>query len=532
MSQVNKDDLALFQELIDRYRYDFEKLVYVIWPFGIEGTELEGMEPYDWQIEEWRKLSWHLQSPLTRYTTYKLAVSSGNGAAKTAFCAMTNIMLMFTQQLRARITANTDPQMKSVIWPEYDKWFRLARFGDVFFEKLGTSIKARDPKLGETWRLDTITWDESNPAAVSGLHNAGKAVAYTFEEAPGIPAVIFQYAMGAFTDADTIKIVMAVGNSDDPDSYFEQCMQSPFWNTRRIDTRTLKHIDPEQIKTWLMECGGDENADDFRVRVRGLPRKAARDSIIKLESVEAALERGVKYDTRQVSNLPCILMCDPAWTGGDETTIWYRQGPYACMLEKYRLNKESGEDHMVTFLKLCEWEKTLKADVVFIDQGEGTAIKTLANNSGRHHWELIAFGGSPTDNVDTKASEYHNIRAQMYYEAEKFLQGGGVLAVRDPAWTESVRKQLCWTKGGRHKVTAKKLAESKIDIKKRVGQSPDVADGFVLAFARVVQERLPENDLYGGRDHFVAGDKPIMVANIYNPYDDDAMEVSYRELYD
>ncbi|MES2965644.1 MAG: twitch domain-containing radical SAM protein, partial [Bdellovibrionota bacterium] len=46
--------------------------------------------------------------------------------------------------------------------------------------------------------------------------------------------------------------------------------------------------------------------------------------------------------------------------------------------------------------------------------------------------------------------------------------------VRDPEWYDIIEKQLCWTKGGRHKVTQKKLAEPKLDIKTRVGQSPDV----------------------------------------------------------
>ena len=42
----------------------------------------------------------------------------------------------------------------------------------------------------------------------------------------------------------------------------------------------------------------------------------------------------------------------------------------------------------------------------------------------------------------------------------------------------------------------KKLAEPKLEIKARVGSSPDIADGLVLAFARPVLERLPDNDMH------------------------------------
>jgi len=495
MTTHDPADFELFKRLIDTHRYDFCKLVYLIFPFGEVSTELEHEAPYDWQMEEWAKLSRHLSDPRTRYEAYRLCVSSGNGAAKTAFGAMTTFMLMYTQRVRGRITANTLPQMTSVVWPEYDRWYRLARFGGMFFDKLGQSIKAKDETLSETWRLDVVTWNEATPTSISGLHNKGGAILYTFEEAPGIPAVIWDYASGAMTDVDTIKLWLAFGNSDDPNSKFEQNMTSPQWHSRRIDTRTLRHIDLKQIETWLFECGGDPDHDEFRVRVRGLPRKTAKDSIINQETVEAAVVRAKGFDVSTVSPVPVVLTCDPAWTGGDETVIWYRQGHYAKMLERYKLDRAEGQDHMFTYLRLCYWEQLLGADAVFVDQGEGTAIKTLANNAGKA-WELVSFASKPTNTYDAKDSEYANVRAQMYYMANLWLLEGGILDVAQPEWLDDMKKQLSWAKGGRHKITGKKIVEPKLDIKKRVGSSPDIADGLALTFARPVLERLPENDRY------------------------------------
>ena len=495
MSESVSEELKLFKKLIDENRYDFCKLVYIIFPFGEPNTDMEYMTPYSWQMEEWARLSKHLTNPETRYETFRLVISSGNGAAKTAFGAMTALLLLYTQRLKARITANTDPQMKTIVWPEYDIWFRRARFVDSFFEKFGTSIKARNAKLAESWRIDTVTWSEQSPASISGLHNKGGAALYVFEEAPGIPAIIWQYASGAFTETETIKIHMAFGNSDDPESKFEQNMASPLWNSRRIDTRSLSHIDPKQVEAWLIDAGGDEDNDDFRVRVRGLPRKSAKDSIIKVETVDAALARRFDFDLGSVANFPVILSCDPAWTGGDETTIWYKQGHYHCLLEKYKLNKQDGETHQLTYNKLCYWERKLKADAVHIDQGEGTGIYTLAMNAEKYHWLLVSFASSPTDNPDPAKSEYKNIRAMMYYHLQKALMMSAVLDSRDPAWIDIIRKQLCWTKGTRHKITHQKLAEPKADIKARVGQSPDVADGAVLLYAFEVGEKLPDNEM-------------------------------------
>lgn len=527
MSNPTSKDIEIFNKLIDEYRYDFERLSYIIFPFGQAGTALENMRPYEWQIEEWRKLSKHLMNPLTRFDAYRLIISSGNGAAKTAFGAMTIIMLMYTQRLRARLTANTDTQMRSVVWPEYDKWLRLARFNDVFFDKFGTSIKAKKESLADTWRVDTVTWHENSPASISGLHNKGNAIAYVFEEAPGIPAVIWDYASGAFTETETIKLFFAFGNSDDPESKFEQNMTSPLWHARRIDTRELDYVDKSQIKAWLEECGGNEDHDEFRIRVRGLPRKTSKDSIISVEAIEMALKRRDGFDIKSVSMLPCVIMVDPAWTGGDETVISMRQGHYIKLLERYKLDKTQGEDHMTTYLRVCKWERQFGADAVWIDQGEGTGIYTIAMNNSKYHWELVSFAGSPTDHPDSKMSEYANVRAQMYYETNKFLMKGGILDSEQEEWISDIKKQLTWTKGGRHKTTGKKLAEAKTDIKSRVGMSPDIADSLVMGQFRQLLDRLPENDKYNN-DHSVGGGAYKMPEHD-DPYE--TIDAQYRHLY-
>lgn len=523
----SEEELELFQKLIHKNRFDFVKLAYLIFGFGDKGTEVEDIEPYSWQIEELQKITEHLQNPLTRYQTYRLLVSSGNGAAKTALGAMITVILLYTHKLRGRITANTKPQLSTVIWPEYDVWLHRARYNEFFFEKLGESIKARDSKYAESWRFDQFNWDVAIPSRVSGLHNKGHAILYIFEEAPGIPAIIWDYASGAFTDVDTIKIWLAFGNSDDPESKFEQNMVSPEWRSRRLDTRELEHVDKVQIATWLREAGGDENNDEFRVRVRGLPRKSAKDSIITQENVQMAIDKGKDFDPDSVRILPCMITVDPAWTGGDETTIWYHQGMYSCLLDRYALDKTQGQDHQFTYNKIVKWEKELGVDAVLIDQGEGTALKTLANNNERYHWELISFASTPNDAATFLESEYANMRAQMYYMANRHLKGGGIIQARKKEWLDDVRKELSWTKGTRHKTNLKKLAESKKDIKERVGKSPDLADGFVLKFSRLLMERLPENEV-GNKEGLVTGGNPYTMPDHDDPYGDMDDEDLYR----
>ena len=505
-------DFEVFKQLLEKYRYDFDKLIYIILPFGEPGTDLEFAEPYDWQLEEWRLMSAHFKNPETRDIPYRLAISSGNGSAKTAFGSMTLLMLMYTQRLRSRITANTYTQMKSVVWPEIDVWCGRARFFDMFFDKLGESIKSKDEKLSEVWRADLFSWDANNPAAISGLHNKGHAIFMWFEEAAGIPMVVFQYANGAMTDVDTMKIWLIVANSDDPESAFEQKMISPDWRGVRIDTRTLKHVSKDFIRQILDECGGNEDADDFRVRVKGLPRKSSSDSIIDAAAVENALNNKTEIESQNF--LPCVMTADLAWTGGDYCALWIHQGSVSILVDFYKLDKEQGETHVYTYQRMVMWEKKYTVDYVLIDQAEGTAVFSFAQAQGKYNWELVSFASSPNDTPDFKDSQYQNMRAQMYYEAKKWLLQGGTIKYLNPEWRDLIRKQLCWTKGIRNRTTLKKQAEAKIDIKARVGSSPDVADGFVLRFSRIFFDRQPENTTQEVRDVYEVDNDQIE----WNPY--------------
>lgn len=507
-----KDEFELFRVLLDENRDDFVTLAYLIFPFGEKGHALENRKLRAWQLDILQRATDHLKNPLTRYTPFKVCVSTGNGSGKTALCCIIETILLYTYKLRGRVTANTKPQLTQVVWPEYDKWFQFARFSNTWFEKLGESIKSLDSELAEQWRFDMFTWDEGNPTAVSGLHNQGHAILYTFEEAAGIPAIIWQYARGAFAATDTIKFWLAVANSDDPDSYFESLFKDESWHRVRIDTRTLEDVDKSFIQMILNDCNGDEDHDDFRVRVRGLPRKSNADSVINALHAQKAITREGRIDPN--STVPVILTCDPAWTGGDRTTIWAHQGNVSVLLACYKLDKAMGDTHYYTYNLLCKYEKEFKADAVLIDQAEGTALFTLAQNASKWWWELISFSGSPNDKPEFKDSEYHNMRAQMYYEAAKAIAKEYVIDVGPDAGMtkEEAIKELSWSKGMRNKVSLKKQVEPKDEIKKRIGLSPDIADGFILRYSRFHFDRLPDNMPNNQYDHDRGNNEP------YDPY--------------
>lgn len=96
-----------------------------------------------------------------------------------------------------------------------------------------------------------------------------------------------------------------------------------------------------------------------------------------------------------------------------------------------------------------------------------------------------------------------------------------------------MKKQLTWAKGTRHKITMKKLVEPKIDIKDRVGSSPDIADALVLTCAMKVTERLPENaeETDQNGQPLLTGSLAYKMPEHPSPYAD-LDTVDYRRLYD
>ena len=516
--EENSQKVPAFNEfcrLVRKYEYQPHKLVFIVFPFGAKGSELENKWPRDWQLERWKELSDHLMNPETRYKAYLEAISTGNGPGKTAYGAMTTIMLLYAFSLRGRVAANTEKQTLNVIWKEYLLWLRRARFNEDMFSKAATTIEAKKTELKDKWRIDTLLWDKDRPFGISGFHNEGGAIIQVFEEAAGIPEVIWRYSEGAYSDKDTIKIHLAFANSDDPRSYFERViMKSKYWRTLRIDCRDLDFMDQDEIARKLESCGGDEDHDHFRVTVRGLPRKSSRDSIYSYDLVRNSLNKGRKQLFKTYSHLPVVLSCDPGWRR-DHTSIWVRCGPLAIMLDYYVLDQD--DNHAYTYYKLCDYEKQYKADYVNLDHGEGTGLYSMAQNEGKY-WEVFAFGAGAYD-APTKDSEFMNLKTQIYCLGERWMRKGGMIKCMTPGWEDIVQDEFTWTKYVLKSESGKKLAQTKAQIREEnQGKSPDTLDAFALTFARPALEKLYDPDE-------AAGSSPIILGGDGKPYD------PYKGLY-
>jgi len=197
---------------------------------------------------------------------------------------------------------------------------------------------------------------------------------------------------------------------------------------------------------------------------------AAVDSLIAVDTVQAASGKHIGIADYQFAAK--VIGVDVARQGDDRTVIFKRQG-LASFTPTILRKSDSMAVAGVVAAQIAEW----KPDAVMVDGsgGYGAGVIDRLKQLGHNPTE-VQFGGSADD------ARYSNKRTEMYARLAEWLLRGGAL----PA-DEALKIELC-AHTVNHKNAAGKMAlESKDEIKRRLGFSPDLADAIALTFAFDVQ---------------------------------------------
>jgi hypothetical protein len=488
---ISKTELELVNDITS---LELDPYGFVIYAFPWKEGELKDFDgPDKWQTDILIELGELLRKGVKFNEAFNLvireAVASGNGIGKSALISWLILWVISTfKDTRGTVTAGTDTQLKTKTWAELSKWYRLCICG-YWFEYTATALYSRDPIREKNWRVDAIPWNKTRPDAFAGLHNLGKRLFILCDEASAVDDSIHAAISGALTDQNTQIIWVAFGNPVRSNGWFRECFRKSRhrWNTRQIDSRTVKITNKEQIDQWVKDYGID--SDFVKVHVLGEFPSASDMQFISEDIVTPA--RGKHLRPEQYNFAPKIITCDPAWTGGDEIVIRLRQGLASKPLATF--SKNDDDIAMAGFIARFEDEE--ESDAVFIDQGFGTGIYSAGKSMGRK-WILVSFA------AQSNTKGYLNKRAEMWGLMKKWLQEGGAIE-DDPRLAE----ELCGPEY-RVKLDGNIVIESKDDMKARGLPSPNRADALALSFAYPVQKK---NRGYGGQKlEFAQGD--------YNPF--------------
>lgn len=487
-------DIASFTK--EPYRF-----VIYAFPWGEEGELKEHQGPDEWQKQVLLEIERQLKLNSTKdvWDVIQEAVASGHGVGKSALVSWLILWALATfEDTKGIVTANTKTQLETKTWSELAKWYRLFA-AKHWFNFTATAIYSVDPEHTKTWRVDMIPWSEEKTEAFAGLHNQGRRIIIIFDEASAIPDKIWEVTEGALTDKNTEILWCVFGNPTRGSGRFHAAFHGMRhrWKGHHVDSRTARMSNKTQLNKWIDDYG--ENSDFVRVRVRGEFPNTSELQFIPGDVVQAARGRHLRED--QYNFAPIIIGVDPAWTGGDETTIFLRQGLMSKMLASMPRN----DNDMEIAGLVARFEDEYHADGVAIDLGYGTGIYSAGQQLGRN-WQLIGFGES------SPIHGFVNMAAYMWQQMKEWLKSGASIP-NDPVLADQLTAREAYILAiGRN--AGKLQLESKDDMKDRGLESPNRADALGLTFSINV---LP-------KPHPLMAHRTHSVEHEYDPFSAERMD--------
>lgn len=442
------------------------RFVLINYPWGVKGTRLANETgPDEWQTEILEDLEDELllrQTPEGRAkavsNAIQIAVASGHGIGKTTLIAWIIHWFVSTRpHCQVIATSNTEAQLSTRTWRELNKWHNMAMNQSDF---TWTKTRFYFNEYPETWTAEAQPWSETRPESMAGKHEEN--VLIIFDEASAIPDIIWETVSGSLTQAGAIWI--AFGNPTRNVGYFRECFRKyrHRWITRQIDSRTAKMTDKKQIQQWLEDYG--EESDFFKIRVKGVFPSAASGQLISYETIEKCL----KYKAVGFEEFGKVVGVDVARFGDDQTVIGCRQGRKVWPPKKYR-----GLSNMAVAREVRRIFLREKADWIFVDGiGVGAGVVDILRD-----WGLPVMEVQSADRKSlSRPFEYYNMRAEMYGECAKAMEKGIELPP-----DKDLETQLQQIEYFHHGDLLQIIG--KADIKKELGESPDVADWLAITYA-------------------------------------------------
>jgi hypothetical protein len=456
---MENSQIALIEDIAS-FTHDPLGYVKYAFPWGENDSQLANYSgPREWQGKVLEHIGNELQSGKK---VIMIAICSGHGIGKTALVGMITKWGIDTREnTRIRVTANTDEQLSQTTWPEVTKWNHMAITRD-WFEWNASSIHSKEKDLIKSWRIDRANWSEHNPEAFAGLHNLGNRIIIVFDEASGIPDIIWEVTEGVLKDENTEIIWIALGNPTKSTGRFRECFtkNAHRWFCMQIDARTVEGVNKEKIQQELEDWG--EDSDYFRIRVRGMFPNSSSCQFIDSSVVAAAMKR------EAISHLsdPLILGIDIARGGNDNMVFYFRRGLDARSIPPTIVPGYETRDSMKMISLASELIRIWRPDAIMVDStgGLGGAFADRLRELGHVVFDVCFSAASSQKNL-------LNLRTEIWFKMKDWLKHG---AIPDDTRLET---ELT-TPEYYHK--DQKLALQK---KEDMPFSPDIADALACTFA-------------------------------------------------
>ncbi len=354
------------------------------------------------------------------------------------------------KNLRFGYVAPFQKQAKQVAW-DYLKQFALPIHGTIANES-ETSITFLN---GAKIRL----YGSDNGTAMRGLYFDGVVCD---EIADFRPETWPEIIRPALTDSHHKGWCLFIGTPKGLNQFYDlyqYAQKDPEWyaGMYRVDETDI--LDDEEIQ--MARNTMDEN--QYRREFLCDFSASMDNALITIDKVTDAAAK--KMTDNDVVGSARILGVDVARYGSDRSVIQKRQG-----LVAYEPKIFNDIDNMTLAGMVAQEVNEWQPDAVFIDSGRGEGVIDRLRQLGYFVTE-VNFGGKPL------SPTYNNKRTEMWDNIRIWLDDGGALPNHTDLKTDLCVPLYKFDSGNRLQL------ESKDDIKKRGGRSPDLGDALALTFS-------------------------------------------------
>lgn len=449
--------------------------------------ECLSFEPDDWQLELMRALT-ERRSRRTPSEERKrrFALKACVGPGKTAVLAIIVWWFIATRpDAKGAATSITDDNLKANLWAELAKWQDKSPLLKKAFEWTATQVRSRERPA--TWFIDARRWAKSADPntlgnTLAGLH--GDNVIFVIDEAGGVPQEVAAAAEGGLANVDEDEgreaIFLIAGNPTHLSGplYAACTRDAARWWVQEItgdpdNPRRAKRISLQWAREMVASYGRD--SDIVKVKVLGEFPSISPDSLLGPDDVTRAVARkhadaAWKHDVK-------ILGVDVARHGDDRTVLMLRQGPVAFRPRVLRIP----DLHQVAG-QVAQVINQQTPDAVFIDIAMGAGVADILRAWG-HEATLVPFSAPDYD------ASYKNVRAGMWWRMAQWVRTVGALPDMPELRAELVAPKY------KFDAASKLQLESKEELKKRLGYSPDIADALGLTFTSPVATKQVREEI-------------------------------------
>ena len=465
------------------YRHDpvtFAKECF-IWP--------EGMTLADYQADILQKIV------IEGREGRRVSVRSPRGAGKTTTAALAILWYALTRDgddWKVITTAGSWDQLNNYLWPEVHKWSRKLRW-----ERVGRSgpFDSKFELMKNQLKLTTglaVAAAPDKPELIEGAH--ADHLMFVFDEAKAIPIPLWDAMEGALSGTGEV-FGLTISSPGEPTGRFYQIQSQQYgfdrdWYVRPIrleETLAANRVSAQWAENKKAQYGPE--GATYKQQVLGEFSTIDESSIFRLEWIEQAQDRWRAWRRTVPEVLPkemflTAIGIDVARAGPDRNAYALRKD--SVLLEVITDQEPNTMTMVGTVKRLLHAHKGVGiVDVVAVGGGPFDRMREL-------ELDVVPFNASSKCQIRDRSGElgFKNLRAAAWWHLRDLLNpvfGSDICLPPD----EELKEELMAVHRKNIDSSAEIAVESKAEITKRLGRSPDKADAVMMAFS------LPLFDGYG-----------------------------------